>query len=404
LTLLFAGLLAVADPSRAQTPSLTLPDVAPILDRYHLGTVPTPAELSTLTAAAADGRLLSSLRTGGWDWLQDGGPAGIRGRRLTLAALVLEVVSAEHDAGGALSTPVIEWACANLREADPLPAERTWQVATVALLQTGASRSDLEVHLAHARTRFKNEPRLLLADAWLERSGIPSNFRHNNMVSTNPYFPNGPLMPVGVVANAPVLQLYTVLNASPDTTAREWSTTGTSPFESRSRGIGMVEHDGPPLFSSSAAESSWRAAKDDYKHARGTAALAAEAELRLGQLDLLYAKPTKALDHFTAAANRASDPDLQYLAYFLMGQSEERQAHLSPACVYYRKALEANPNGRAAIDAWAGALEKEGLFADAAAIRARVTDPAAADPWKAFTKGDLVPVKSLVEQLRKAVQ
>jgi tetratricopeptide (TPR) repeat protein len=389
-------------------------DLAQALDRYEQGTAPTAAELPMLAMASADGRLLASLRTAGWDWLQIAGPAGIRGRRLTLAALVLEAVSAQRDTSGAVSVPVIEWACANLRESDPLPAERTWQVATVALMLGGASRGDLAVHLAHARPRFKDDAQLLLADALVQRSWIPDGFQHNDMVSTNPYFPNGPLMPVGPIANAPTLLFF------PNRTAAEWAAVGMDPSLPGFTGgnvvdiphgggmaipasVGMVQSD-LRLLPPSVIEIRLLAAKNDYKRARGTKAVAAEAELRLGQLDLLYAKPKDAFDHFTAALERTSDLNLQYLAYYLIGQSEERQGQWSAACFYYHKALDANPNGRTAIEAWAGALDKMALSADALAMRARVTDPAAVDPWIAFARGDLAPVTALIDQLRQAVR
>lgn len=390
-------------------------DLAKALDRYEQGNVPTAAERPMLAAMAADGRLLATLQKDGSEWLRSGGPAGIDGRRLALAAFVLEAVAADRDATGAVSSPLIEWACENLRETqEPLPAERAWQIATVALMESGASWYDLAAHLAHARARFKDEPRFLFADAWVQRSGIPVGFQHNNMVSTNPYFPNGPLAPVGPIANAPVMVFF------PQRTAGEWFAVGMDATQPGFTGGSVVDipHSGtmPPvapvgmvqrdlrLLPPSELERRWSKANDDYQHARGSSALAAEAELRLGQLDLSYSKPKDAADHFTRALQRTSDRDVEYLANYLMAMAQERQSQWSTAASYYQQAFEANPNGRAAINAWAKLLDNHGKPADASEMRARVTDPAAIDPWEMFTRGDLVPVADLIAQLRKAVR
>ena len=315
-----------------------------------------------------------------------------------MAALVLEVESRQYQTG-VVSSPVIEWACANLRETEkPLPAERTWQIATVALMQRGASESDFSVHLSHARRRFKDDPQLLFADALLQRSWIPDGFQHNPMVWTNPYVPYG-AWGSGDVSRIPMLVW------SPAGTVAEYSAPGFSGRENYQywetpQPAGNM---GSPVLPPSENEDHFFQAENDYRRARG-AAVAAEAELRLGELDLLYAKPRNAFDHFEAALKRTSDPDLRYLAYFLMGQSAERQSQWSAACVYYNKALQANPNGRSVIDLWARVLDQQGLFAEALAMRARVADPAAADPWDAFSTGDLVSVASLIVELRKAIQ
>jgi len=116
-------------------------------------------------------------------------------RRLVLATYALDLINANPDvvADGptmraadsdlrtmavdnlrALVSPsaadIVEWACGLLRQGPPLPAERTWHVAATAVLERFRGQSALDSHIAHAESRFPNDPEWALARAVAQES------------------------------------------------------------------------------------------------------------------------------------------------------------------------------------------------------------------------------------------
>src|SRR5258708_13257473 len=72
--------------------------------------------------------------------------------------------------GSPSASDVVEWACSVLREGSPLPAERTWHVAAIAALERFRGQSAPDSHIAHAQSRFPNDPDCALARAVSQES------------------------------------------------------------------------------------------------------------------------------------------------------------------------------------------------------------------------------------------
>ena len=99
------------------------------------------------------------------EWINAKGREDAARRRLAAATMVLEYT----DARPGLSPPLIEWACEQLAKYPSPELEQLWLRASIALVEghqawtilTGATSS----HLAHARTRFPENPYFKLAEA-----------------------------------------------------------------------------------------------------------------------------------------------------------------------------------------------------------------------------------------------
>jgi hypothetical protein len=133
-------------------------------------------------------------------WIASQGPAAAPRRRLVAASLALEAARV-----GVLdwfrARTLVEWGCAMLRKGGPpLAAERSWQLAAVALSQGAGDpafllpdppvdrrRGSVWNHLAHAQERFPAEPRLQLAALVVHEhiTGIPDEDRHPRLIDRN---------------------------------------------------------------------------------------------------------------------------------------------------------------------------------------------------------------------------
>ena len=183
-----------------------------LLDRYFRGEF--EAVIATLEQVSDFDDLLKQLKQDGPAWIDAGGAAVRERRELAAATLALEAARlgqwtewkhrelyAKPDTGNAppfkwfdengkeytaeslwWEAPplLIEWACALFRRdnASPDRLERLWQLAALAVAQrsedfeflysegvTKLYNPKVEIdHLVHARTRFPDEPRLLLAE------------------------------------------------------------------------------------------------------------------------------------------------------------------------------------------------------------------------------------------------
>jgi tetratricopeptide (TPR) repeat protein len=85
--------------------------------------------------------------------------------RLTVAAVAVEaaarfVIDGRRDVG-----LLVEEACTIVRRNRPSEAERVWHRAAIAVLSSGPNRQTLEVHAAHASSRFDDDPHFVLARA-----------------------------------------------------------------------------------------------------------------------------------------------------------------------------------------------------------------------------------------------
>jgi len=135
-------------------------------------------------------------------------------------------------------------------------------------------------------------------------------------------------------------------------------------------------------------------------------AVAAEAQLRLGYLDLVSRNAARALTEFAEVARSTDRQDLKYLAYLFSGWAQERQHALGSAEAFYRQAIAAAPNGRTARLWLATVLQAQGRIEDAqAASEASLRIPAGTeDPWRGFGEGDLLPWSTIVMSLRASLQ
>lgn len=138
-----------------------------LLDLYAMGEHASVREALKKASNGDLGIVLDMLRRDGAKWIGQDGARQHSRRRLIAAVFALDAAHAALDTQWMTAERIIDWACALMRE-EPGPSqmERTFQLAVVGLLEGSGRLEDLDEHLAHARQRFPDEPRWLLADAF----------------------------------------------------------------------------------------------------------------------------------------------------------------------------------------------------------------------------------------------
>lgn len=337
-------------------PSAATPDVRALLDRYVAG------DFSGVAAALEQTKdfnaLLKQLKSDGPKWIAARGPAEVDRRELAAATFALEAGRAGSLGDWKLvqnfirleniywraPAQLVEWGCTLLRARQtPRPIERTWHLASVAVVdrvgdfefligspfEGRANPKDEIKHLEHAATRFPQERRFALAQ------GIAIEWR---------LFPN----------------------------RRSGAKEAQQVFES------LVD--------------------DEW--------VGAEASVRLGYMTLRSGSAPGALRLFDQAEQRTREPYVVFLARYFRGLALERQQNADSAERAYRGALAVVPGAQSASFSLAALLARRGSRAEAATFvdSALNTSPRPVDPWRAYGEADARFWPQLIAELHAEIK
>jgi hypothetical protein len=288
------------------------------------------------------------LKAGSHKWINAKGAKDADRRRLVLATFVLEVVNlrASDDTGPA--GRLIDWVCDELRtRRDPLPAERTWHMALIALLEHWGAGSFLETHLLHAEQRFPDEPRWLLIRAWCENHhGLP---------------PPPPPHPCWDRVHSDHI----------------WETCDAAFFAHT---------------------------EDKYEQAMAVPAIAAEARVEFAFLHLKRAHYDVVLQLLNGAGSQTNDKELRYISELLQAWAYTGKGDTKRATAAFQLAANAIPHAQTAAIGLASNL----LILGSRDAGARLLDAAltsdVADPWLSHRGGEYRRWPQLIAQLREALK
>ena len=261
----------------------------------------------------------------------------MRRRVLTSFALELAAIGARRHASSAAR--LVEWACAYVRSHAPLnDFDRAWQLAALSVLEGGIDSHTLADHVSHAQAVFQDEPRLLLA-----RGVVEEQF------------------------NAPAEAIVRTESAAGLVRARE----------------ALARAEGEGFRASERAIARFQdAARDD--------AVAGEARLRAGHVQLLLSRYDAALATWTGVEQKTKDPAVLFLLHLFRGIAYEGRARFDEARQSYKAALAISPRAHSATLRLAalafryGHDDEPGALADALL---KDNDPRR-DPWWSYYAAD----------------
>jgi hypothetical protein len=328
----------------------------------------------------------------GADWVRAGRPSDRARRRLLVASLALETAAIHAEQHWYRLKPVLEWACRLLRSSGPPShGEHLWHSAAIAVIQ-GAGDVDFLIggvnnlrsplkselarihagtfdHLSHARKRFPADPRWQLAEALaLEAEAWPVPWR---VAPSN--------LDDGLQAAAKRVQR-----------ARDARLKASREDEAAFHTLRSIH-----LLDQSA---------DRWRTLQGNPQIGAEADLRLGYVQMRLGRRTQALASFRRVET-STDPDLVYLARLFAGWTQDEADAGDSAIAAYRAALVVLPMTPSAAVPLAARLRLSGEREEAARLVEQLaTAPASRDPWRLFGRGDYRRWPDLLNDLRASLR
>jgi tetratricopeptide (TPR) repeat protein len=351
--LLMLALIAPA-PVAAQEISVSAMD---LLAYYEIG---QHARVTRAVLEASRGDLvivLDALKRDGAAWIAEDGPKWIERRRMVLATFALEVAHAGLEYQWTNSKNLLEWTCTLLRrERTASNFERAWHLAALALLEGSRDLEAIEIHLEHMKARLPDEPRLLLARAFVTETEWWNEVlfaARTAMPTPMPGIPNLPPVP----GNS--------LEARDDT----------------------------------------RQAIAAYLPFLKVPAIRNEAAMRLGFFSWRAGRTEEAVSYL----GMVSDPDdagQAYLLHLFLAWCHERLGKSDAAVTAYRAALGLVPGAQTASLHLAVRLHASGRGHEAKDVmeKALALEPPAFDPWRNFGYGDLRRWPALIAELRRLVK
>ncbi len=255
-----------------------------------------------------------------------------RQRRLFMA-FTLELAQAGSIKQAAAAARLVEWACPYVRGHTPVnDFDRTWQLAALAVLEGGIHARTLQTHLDHAQPIYPNEPRLVLARAIVEEQS----------------------------------------------TAPAEAVQGTGSTGSSTSAL-AAEH----------ARAAERAILR-FREALADDSLRAEANVRLGHVQLVLGRYDEALAAWAGVENATADRALVYLTRLFSGLALEGRGRPTEAATAYRRALDVSPGAHSATMRLAALWFRTGYRSEADELLKTLlgdNDPRR-DPWWSYYAAD----------------
>jgi len=266
-------------------------------------------------------------------------PAIDNDRRRLLATFALELAAPGSLRQSSAAARLVEWACDLVRAHAPADDfDRAWQLAALSVLEGGIDARALDAHVTHAQPLLPDEPRLTLARAIVEEQS-------------------------------------------------------TAPAETLAGQASMVDALRASYLLKRTAVDQTRASERAialFQRASAGDAIAAEASLRLGHVQLGMNRYDDALASLAGITSRTRDLALIYLAHLFQGLAYDGLGRSAEARASYASALEVSPGAHSATMRQATLAFRDGRRDDANALLAALLadDDPTRDPWWAYYAAD----------------